>query len=48
VLQEAIKQISKQKSQPYEVYNKSNKVIKSNIFHVRSQSHILHIFNLIQ
>jgi len=36
VLQEAMKRISKQKSHPYEVYNKSYKVIKSHIFHVRS------------
>jgi len=40
--------ILKHKSHPYEVYNKSYKVIKSHIFNVRSQSHILHIFHLIQ
>jgi len=35
VLQEAVKRILKQKSHPYEVYNKRYKVIKSHIFHVR-------------
>jgi len=48
VLQEAMKRILKQKSHPHDVHNKSYKVIKSHIFHVRSLSHILHIFNLIQ
>jgi len=36
VLQEAIKRMLKQTSHPYEVYNKSYKVIRSRIFHVRS------------
>jgi len=36
VLQEAMKSILKQKSHPYEVYIKSNKVIKSHLFHVGS------------
>jgi len=31
-----MKLMLKQKSHPDEVYNKSNKVIKSHIFHVRS------------
>jgi len=43
VLQEAMKGILTQKSHPYEVYNKSYNVIKRHIFHVRSESHILHI-----
>jgi len=43
-----MKRISKQKSHPYEVYIRSYKVIKSHIVHAKSQSHILHIFNLIQ
>jgi len=36
VVQEAMKRMLKQKSHPYEVYIKSYKVIKSQIFHVRS------------
>jgi len=36
VLQETMKQFLKQKSHPYEVYNKRYKVIKGYIFHVRS------------
>jgi len=36
VLQEAMKRILTQKSHPYEVYNKSYKVVKSHIFHVRT------------
>jgi len=36
VFQEATKRISKQKSHPYEVYNKRYKVIKTHIFNVRS------------
>jgi len=31
-----MKQILKQKWHPYEVYNKSYKVLKSHIFHVKS------------
>ena len=36
VLQAAMKRFFKQKFHSYEVYNKSYKVIKSDIFHVRS------------
>jgi len=36
VIQEALTRILKQKLHPYEVYNQSYKVIKSQIFHVRS------------
>jgi len=36
VLQEAMKQILEQKSHPWEVHNKSYKVIKSHVFHVTS------------
>jgi len=48
VFPKAMKPILKQKSHPYEVYNESYKVIKSHIFRVRSWTHTLHIFNLIQ
>jgi len=46
VLQEAMKQILKQNSHPYEVYNKSYNVIKSHIFHVKS--YFAYFLNLIQ
>jgi len=36
VLREAMKRILKHKSRPYEVYNKSYKVIKSHLIHVWS------------
>jgi len=36
VLQEAMKRILKQKSHPYAICHKRYKVIKSNMFHVRS------------
>jgi len=50
VFQEVIKQILKQKSHPYEVYNKGYKVIKAIFSQLCHQVifRILHIFNLIQ
>jgi len=48
VPQEAMKRILKQKSHPYEVYNKRYKVIKSHIFHVGHIMSYFAYFNLIQ